>query len=184
MASAVGKTPTKPQIDKKDNTPQKDDRKHDDKEADNKGKNDNRPNYRENRFQNRRGGGRPPFQKRGGFNNSREDRESGGGFNSGGMHQMSGDFMGEQNDGPKEQKKFTGRCRLFVGNITPDTTEEQFKQMFIPFGEVSEVFVNAARGFGFIRLVSQCFFPIDLPTPLGLDKDLEELFHLHSIVLI
>lgn len=52
------------------------------------------------------------------------------------------------------EKKFTGRCRLFVGNLTPDVTENEFKKMFEPFGEISEVYVNTSRGFGFIRLVS------------------------------
>lgn len=54
----------------------------------------------------------------------------------------------------KEEKKFTGRCRLFVGNLTPDTSEDAFKKMFEPYGEISEVYLNAPRGFGFIRLVS------------------------------
>jgi len=49
-------------------------------------------------------------------------------------------------------KKFTGRCRLFVGNLTPDTTEDEFKKLFEPYGEISEVYVNTGRGFGFIRL--------------------------------
>ena len=53
-----------------------------------------------------------------------------------------------------EEKKFTGRCRLFVGNLTPDVTEDVFKKMFLTYGEVSEVYVNSSRGFGFIRLVS------------------------------
>ncbi|KAK3096530.1 hypothetical protein FSP39_001065 [Pinctada imbricata] len=60
--------------------------------------------------------------------------------------------MQQMYEGPKEKRKFTGRCRLFVGNITPDTTEEQFKEMFKPYGEVGEIFVNASKGFGFIRL--------------------------------
>ncbi|XP_025097461.1 paraspeckle component 1-like isoform X3 [Pomacea canaliculata] len=51
-----------------------------------------------------------------------------------------------------EEKKFTGRCRLFVGNLTPDVTEDDFKKMFEPYGEISEVYVNTGRGFGFIRL--------------------------------
>lgn len=51
-----------------------------------------------------------------------------------------------------EEKKFTGRCRLFVGNLTPDVSEDEFKKMFLPYGEVSEVYVNTSRGFGFIRL--------------------------------
>jgi len=55
------------------------------------------------------------------------------------------------NEKPTE-KKFTGRCRLFVGNITPDISEDEFKKLFEPYGEVSEVYVNSSRGFGFIRL--------------------------------
>ena len=55
---------------------------------------------------------------------------------------------------PPEEKKFTGRCRLFVGNLTPDVSEEDFKNMFLAYGDVSEVYVNTGRGFGFIRLVS------------------------------
>lgn len=159
MASAVGKTPPKAVNDSKDNTPVKKEegsRKSEEKDGKTGNKEDQRPS-RENRFQNRRGGKNPypKWGQRGGHHGRENDRDfNSGGFNSGGMSQMSGDFMGEQNDGPKEQKKFTGRCRLFVGNITPDTTEEQFKQMFTPYGEVSEVFVNAGRGFGFIRLVS------------------------------
>ena len=52
------------------------------------------------------------------------------------------------------EKKFTGRCRLFVGNLTSDVTENDFRKMFEQFGEISEVYVNTGRGFGFIRLVS------------------------------
>ena len=55
----------------------------------------------------------------------------------------------------RDEKKFTGRCRLFVGNLTPDITEEDFRKLFQPFGEISEVYVNASKGFGFIRLVSK-----------------------------
>ena len=56
---------------------------------------------------------------------------------------------------PPADKKFTGRCRLFVGNLPTDTTEEDFKTMFKEFGEFTEVFLNASRGFGFIRLVGR-----------------------------
>lgn len=52
----------------------------------------------------------------------------------------------------RDEKKFTGRCRLFVGNLTPDITEDDFRKLFQPFGEISEVYVNAGKGFGFIRL--------------------------------
>ncbi|XP_052087112.1 non-POU domain-containing octamer-binding protein-like isoform X3 [Mytilus californianus] len=76
-----------------------------------------------------------------------------GGHGGGGGHGSNYDtvFL-PVNEGPKEQKKFTGRCRLFVGNITPDTTEEEFKDLFKPYGEINECFVNGAKGFGFIRL--------------------------------
>lgn len=60
------------------------------------------------------------------------------------------------NSGLKKERKFTGRCRLFVGNLV-DCDEEEMKQMFSKYGEVAEVFVNKDKGFGFIRLVSQHF---------------------------
>lgn len=51
-------------------------------------------------------------------------------------------------------KKFTGRCRLFVGNLPPTITDEEFRKMFEQFGEIAEVFLNAQKGFGFVKLVS------------------------------
>ncbi|BFZ24911.1 hypothetical protein BsWGS_27950 [Bradybaena similaris] len=54
--------------------------------------------------------------------------------------------------GAPSEKKFTGRCRLFVGNLTPDITEDGFRKMFEVYGEVSEIYLNPSRGFGFIRL--------------------------------
>ena len=52
----------------------------------------------------------------------------------------------------KKERKFTGRCRLFIGNLV-NTTEDDLREMFKNFGEMSEVFVNQEKGFGFIRLV-------------------------------
>ncbi len=69
---------------------------------------------------------------------------------------------GQQKDAETGPKKFTGRCRLFVGNIPSDTKEADFKEMFKPHGECSEIFLNPSRGFGFIRLVSGVRF---LPCP-------------------
>ncbi|XP_064473359.1 splicing factor, proline- and glutamine-rich-like isoform X3 [Ornithodoros turicata] len=51
-----------------------------------------------------------------------------------------------------EPKKFTGRCRLFVGNLPSNFTEEQFKKLFQDFGETAEVFLNAQKGFGFVKM--------------------------------
>uniref|UniRef100_H2YKR9 RRM domain-containing protein n=1 Tax=Ciona savignyi TaxID=51511 RepID=H2YKR9_CIOSA len=50
------------------------------------------------------------------------------------------------------ERKFTQRSRLFVGNLPPNTSEEEFKKLFHPFGEVSETFVNGDKGYGFVRL--------------------------------
>ncbi|BFZ09917.1 hypothetical protein BsWGS_12956 [Bradybaena similaris] len=60
--------------------------------------------------------------------------------------------LAESSTAPVPDKKFTGRCRLFVGNLTPDVSEDEFRKMFEPYGEVSEMYVNTSRGFGFIRL--------------------------------
>lgn len=94
------------------------------------------------------GGGQSRFgqqQGQGGQNQHQGSQQGYGGYSD-------QTFLPVQ-DGPKEKKKFTGRCRLFVGNITPDTTEEEFKDLFKPFGEINECFVNGSKGFGFIRLV-------------------------------
>jgi proline- and glutamine-rich splicing factor len=63
-----------------------------------------------------------------------------------------------ETSGRKPEKKFTQRCRLFVGNLTPDTTEDDFKGLFAKYGEISEVFLNKSKGFGFIRLVNNFNF--------------------------
>jgi len=57
----------------------------------------------------------------------------------------------------QKEKKFSGRCRLFVGNLPNDLTDNEFQKFFEPFGELNEVFLNAARGFGFVRLVSMFY---------------------------
>ena len=53
---------------------------------------------------------------------------------------------------PKE-RKFSGRCRLFVGNLL-SCEETELREMFEKYGEVAEVFVNKEKGFGFVRMVS------------------------------
>jgi len=50
------------------------------------------------------------------------------------------------------EKKFNGRCRLFIANLHSTTTEEELKEMFGEFGETGEVYVNKEKGFGFIRM--------------------------------
>ncbi|XP_058966959.1 paraspeckle component 1 isoform X3 [Pocillopora verrucosa] len=50
-----------------------------------------------------------------------------------------------------KERKFSGRCRLFVGNLT-NCDEKELRDMFEKYGEVAEVFVNKDKGFGFVRL--------------------------------
>ncbi|XP_008329240.1 splicing factor, proline- and glutamine-rich isoform X2 [Cynoglossus semilaevis] len=58
------------------------------------------------------------------------------------------------------EKQYTQRCRLFIGNLPSDITEEQFKNLFVKYGEPSEVFINKSKGFGFIRLESRALAEI------------------------
>jgi len=50
------------------------------------------------------------------------------------------------------EKKFNGRCRLFVANLERTITEDELRAEFNEFGETGEVYVNKEKGFGFIRL--------------------------------
>ncbi|XP_078093928.1 splicing factor, proline- and glutamine-rich [Mustelus asterias] len=53
------------------------------------------------------------------------------------------------------EKTYTQRCRLFVGNLPADITEDDFKRLFGKYGDPGEVFINKGKGFGFIRLESR-----------------------------
>lgn len=52
------------------------------------------------------------------------------------------------------EKKFSGRNRLYIGNLTNDVTEEEIQQMFQQYGEISELFVNKEKNFAFLRMVN------------------------------
>jgi hypothetical protein len=43
---------------------------------------------------------------------------------------------------------------LYIGNLTNDVTEDEITQLFQPYGETAELFVNKEKNFAFIRLVS------------------------------
>ena len=102
----------------------------------------------QDRFQHHNRG--PNSQNRGGQNRPPRHHQ----FDKGDKGQDSSRLKNEQNsESSGDPKKFTGRCRLFVGNLAPEMTEDDFKQLFQPFGDVSEVYVNPSRSFGFIRLV-------------------------------
>ncbi|CAL8309125.1 unnamed protein product [Merluccius merluccius] len=66
--------------------------------------------------------------------------------------EMTLDLRGFRKPG---EKTFTQRCRLFVGNLPSDLSEEDFRRLFCKYGEANEVFINRDRGFGFIRLESR-----------------------------
>ena len=50
------------------------------------------------------------------------------------------------------ERQFSGRSRLYIGNLSPGTTEEQLKEMIKKFGEVGELFLNTEKNFAFLRL--------------------------------
>ena len=58
------------------------------------------------------------------------------------------------------EKTYTQRCRLFVGNLPADITEDEFKRLFAKYGEPGEVFINKGNGFGFIKLESRALAEI------------------------
>lgn len=52
----------------------------------------------------------------------------------------------------EEERKFTGRCRIFVANLPPKVTEASLKELFEQFGEVSEVFLGKSNAFAFVKM--------------------------------
>lgn len=109
-------------------------------------------------------GEKRPFRgrNRGGFHNDRRGGGHGGGRDNFQQRNRSFDYQRKfdssmqseeaEDNTPQSEKKFTGRSRLFVGNLT-DITEEEFRDLFKGYGELSEIFINPQRGFGFVRLV-------------------------------
>ncbi|KAM6899778.1 LOW QUALITY PROTEIN: splicing factor, proline- and glutamine-rich [Xenentodon cancila] len=84
------------------------------------------------------------------------------------------------------EKTYTQRCRLFVGNLPNDITEDDFRRMFAKYGEPSEVFINKGKGFGFIRLESRALAEIAKAelddTPMR-NRPLRVRFATHSAAL-
>lgn len=56
------------------------------------------------------------------------------------------------------ETKFSGRSRLYVGNLGNDIVEQDLKEYFSAYGEIAEVFLNKEKGFAFVRLVSVFYF--------------------------
>lgn len=52
----------------------------------------------------------------------------------------------------QQEIKFSGRNRLYIGNLSNDVNEEELKELFKPYGEISEAFINAEKSFAFIKV--------------------------------
>lgn len=52
------------------------------------------------------------------------------------------------------EKKFSGRSRLYLGNLANEINDEDLTELFKPFGETAELFLNKEKNFGFIKMVS------------------------------
>lgn len=91
------------------------------------------------------------------------DRSRNGGSD---MHRMSGGMGGMQRGpgsfsgmalseselmGDLPKKKFTGRCRLFVGNLPNEVKEAELKELFAPHGDIAECYLSG-KGFAFLRM--------------------------------
>lgn len=130
----------------------------------------------------RKQGGDPKEQEGGGDNRQHQQTGGRGGYGGrgnrfrGGQNQReggAGGMSGRQNETaylndrllktvggstldlpPQEykEKKFNNRCRLYIGNLPPDVTEDEFKTLFDQYGETSELYINKEKNFAFIRL--------------------------------
>ncbi len=71
------------------------------------------------------------------------------------INQKLNHMQGPTHDIPSiehQEVKFSGRNRLYIGNLTSDITEDELKQLFEPYGETSEAFLNAEKFFAFIKV--------------------------------
>lgn len=50
------------------------------------------------------------------------------------------------------EKKFSGKCRLYIGNIPSELEESELTDMFKKYGETNELFINREKNFGFIKM--------------------------------
>ncbi|GBN12706.1 hypothetical protein AVEN_38603-1 [Araneus ventricosus] len=100
---------------------------------------DNRP---DNRSDNRRPPGRNQNENQWGRKDAVKEK----------LEIMSGPTTNLVSKEGVSAKKFTGRCRLFVGNLPTNISDDDFRKLFEPFGEVAEVYLNKPKGYGFVKL--------------------------------
>lgn len=99
-----------------------------------------------------------PLGKPEGIGRASPPRGGGGHYGRGGqMGGGGGGRFGGDDQRPSlpepPKKKFTNRCRLFIGNLPMDLKESELKDMLGKYGELSELYLSG-KGFAFARLVS------------------------------
>ncbi|XP_034098267.2 protein no-on-transient A-like isoform X1 [Drosophila albomicans] len=51
-----------------------------------------------------------------------------------------------------EEFRFSNRNRLYVGNMPKDMGKEKLKEMFEPYGEINDLFVNVQKNLAFLKM--------------------------------
>lgn len=86
----------------------------------------------------------------------RDDRGGGGRRGEDFMiQQRLRNFQGPTHELPPveyQEVKFSGRNRLYVGNLPQDVKEEDLREWFKPYGEINEAFVNNEKNFAFLKV--------------------------------
>jgi len=49
-------------------------------------------------------------------------------------------------------RKFSNHCRLWIGNLPLDISEDDVRELFKPYGEFDEVYFDKNKGFAFVRM--------------------------------
>lgn len=68
------------------------------------------------------------------------------------MHPHDG--MHEQHQQPPPRTRVQGKNRLFLGSLPQGLKEEELQGIFEKYGEISDLFHNAQKGFAFLKMVS------------------------------
>uniref|UniRef100_A0A1X7TYJ2 RRM domain-containing protein n=1 Tax=Amphimedon queenslandica TaxID=400682 RepID=A0A1X7TYJ2_AMPQE len=76
------------------------------------------------------------------------DLPPGGGYNN---ESLSNDYIPDP-EGGRREKKFGNRARVYIGNLPRGMTEEELMELFSPHGEVSRVYLEKEKNFGFARM--------------------------------
>jgi len=90
---------------------------------------------------------------RGGGHGGERGNEGGGAFfNERILNSIGGSTLELPPKERIEEKKFNNKTRLYVGNLHPETTQEEFAGLFTNYGETHEIYINKEKNFAFVRL--------------------------------